>query len=684
MLGAAYAACALAPLCAAALSRGADLAWIDPATIRFYKVSDAVPRNFLYRAGVLAAGLLLLGLDAFPARWREWIRAQNPAELEAGFLAAVAAWAYALFSGGFSAPVRELAFFLGLLLAVRLLSRGKPEALPAASRALLAALTCAAALSALIFAFGEPAHVFACGLLLFHPWIEKRLGLRRGLARRHTPAVVLAVLFGVFWVTIPPSAFRFPLDLSRLPPDLLTFYEGHLNIFALGPALQLRAHGGWSGVQLLYGWAAPLLMVGLNRAFGCPIGIGTYLKLSFALKYAFVCCALIAYYLYSGRRLLPSALFSLWALSWNNSASPALEANHSAVRFIGVPFFFLVLWFVRRRPFRILFAAAVPALWLCALINPETALALFAALLVYAWFRWRDDGLPARLRRTFALVAAVAPAALLYRSGLMSLLATGFGGSEFASSPAPYAVILLALIVWAAVAASPDARSPKNAFRAAAAAFLLIWGAYYVNRPLPSNLDVHLYVFAFFALDIVRAAAFKAPSVPRRIGLLMLVAVAAPLLTGALTASEGDLLWQFRRPQSIFHPAAPGRVASGVQVSAAFSAELSAAREAWRKYSRPGEPCLLLVSHPVFLAEAACVPAFPFADPFPAFLRADDPRELGAIRSSPARTLFIEPDRDLADDDRRDYFDRLRAGISGEFRLRANTPHLEIWERRAR
>ncbi|HEX4046534.1 MAG TPA: hypothetical protein VH309_01795, partial [Elusimicrobiota bacterium] len=391
MLGAAYAACALAPLCAAPLRRGGDLAWIDPAAIRFYKVSDSVPRNMLYRAGVLAAGLLLLLLDASPPRRRRWLDAQDPAELEAGFLAAAGAWACVLFSGGFSEPLRELSLFLALLIAVRLLSRGKPDALPSASRALFAALCVTAAVSALAFARGEVLHPLVCALLLYLLWRERRPG--PNLSRRSAAAFVAGVLVCAFPLTIPPSAFRFPLDLSRLPPNLLTFYEGHLNIFALGPALQLRAGAGFSHVQLLYGWAAPLLMVFLDRVAGCPIGIGTFLKISFVFKYAFVCCAALGFYFYGGRRVLPALLFSLWPLSWNNAASPALEANHSAVRFIGVPAFFLALWSARRLPFPLLLAVAAPALWLCALVNPETALALFAAALVFAWFRWRRDGL---------------------------------------------------------------------------------------------------------------------------------------------------------------------------------------------------------------------------------------------------------------------------------------------------
>ncbi len=522
-----------------------------------------------------------------------------------------------------------------------------------------------------------------CGLLLFLPAVEKLLGTRRGLPRRFKAALALGLIICVFSATVPPSAFRFPLDLSHLPPDLLTFYEMHLSIFTLDSAMRLGGHFDFSGVQPFYGWAAPLLMAALNRVAGCPIDIGTFLKINFVFQFAFVGCALLSLYLYGGRRLLPALLFCLWALSWNNAATPTLEANHSAIRFIGVPLFFLVLWSVRRKSFPLMAAAAAPTLWLCAFINRETALALFASALVYAWFRWRDDGRPARLRRTLALVAAVSPAALLCRSEIMSWYSSGFGGSDFAAAPAPFAVVLLALIVWADVASSSGPNSPKNAFRTAAAAFLLIWEAYYVNRPSPSNLDVSLYVFGFFALDAVRAAAFKAANAPRRAGTLLLIAVAAPLLTGALMESSRDLLWMFRRPRSIFHASEPGLVASGVRVPADFAGRLNAASAAWRTYSRPGEPCLVLTSHPIFLSAATCVSSLPFADPFQALTLENDRRELDAIHSSRAKDLFIEPSADLTDGERREAFDRLRAAISADYRLRVKTPHLEVWGRRA-
>lgn len=683
MLGAAYIACTLVPICSAALRRGGDLSWIEPSAIRYFKISDSAPRNLLYRGGVVAAGALLLLLDAFPERWRRWVDAQDPAELEAGFLAAAAGWTFSLLlDGGFSAALQGPVLFLGLLIVIRMLSRREPQALAALSRALFAALALTVALTALIFARSEPSHLLICGVLLFLPALEKRLGLRRGLPRRFTAVFILGVLSFAFWATIPPPAFRFPLDLSRLPPNLLTFYEMHLDNFALRPAQQLGAHFSLSAVRPLYGLATPILMVVLNRAAGCPIDLGTFLKISFALKYVFVCCALIALYFHGGRRLLPPLIFSLWFLSWNTAAAPALEANHSAVRFVGVPIFFLALWSIRRKSFPALLAAIAPALWLCALLNPETAIALFASALVFVWFRWREDGLAARLKRTLLLTAAVSPAALVCWSETMVMFSSGFGGSDFVLSPAPFAVILTALIVWADVASRPDASSPKNAHRAAAAAFLLIWGAYYVNRPWPSNLDVHLYVFSFFALDIVRASALRRATVQRKVASLLLIAVAAPLLTVALGDVSRDLVWQLRRPRSIFHPSAPSRVASGVQIPADFAARLDSAREAWLRYYRPGEPCLMLTSHPIFLSAATCFSSLPFADPFQAFTLENNRRELDAIHASPAKRLFIEPDSDLTDDDRRDAFARLRASIAADYRLRGKTPHLDVWERR--
>jgi hypothetical protein len=138
----------------------------------------------------------------------------------------------------------------------------------------------------------------------------------------------------------------------------------------------------------------------------------------------------------------------------------------------------------------------------------------------------------------------------------------------------------------------------------------------------------------------------------------------------------------FRRPQSIFHAGDPSLVASGVRVSAEFADRLHAVSAAWRTHSRPGEPCLMLTSHPIFMSEATCVSRLPFADPFQAFTLENDRRELDAIRSSSAKDLFIEPAADVTDGNRRDSYDRLRAAISADFRLRAKTPHLEVWERR--
>ena len=720
LLGFLFSGYAIFFYCAKELRQNSNLAWINPYHVQNFGIYDSVPRNFLFPIGLLAIGVILISLEIFHKRWAAWMDSQKPLYPWIGLISITCAWTlYTLMARLGIDPIFWLSVFAVFQITIFYLYNYRPKFIPIIFNKFLVNLLLLLIFSVIlkiileIFIKFIPKNYLLlplCVLLLCLPEIEKIFRLHISTPRRYNWIFILGTFFIGFLTTIPPTAYLYPLDLS--PVEGVSSFEYHLNAFVMRPALQLSHKlPDISHVRPLYGWGYPLLMIAINRLANVPVDFATFVKISYPLSWAYFCCAFLAFYFYSGRRLLLTLILSILPLPWNILMSPPLFANLSAARYIGIPCFFLLLWKCRHSSYPVLVTVFAPTLALCALINPETSIALFGAILVYIWYRWRQEGWLPRITKTVIATTVITIFTIFCIYGAIKLtvlsaqafsfidfsqqlqmmvdFASGYGGLKFIIHPTPFVIGLLSISIWANIATRNTSLSPKNAYRAAAAAFILVWGAYYINRPDPINLIAHLYVFTFFIIDLLRLYAIEINKLRMRppltinvygtalITILLLIVGVAPLLTNA----SDDLIAKLRRGGSSFRPHSSD-VVSGVHIPRELLTEMNALRTVWRKYSKTEDPCLMLTAHPIFASEVTCHSDLPFADPFEAITTKDYCQLLDSLESSRAQYLFITPQDKLPNDAWRGYYAHLRDDLSAYYRLRESTPYLDVWQRR--
>jgi hypothetical protein len=403
-------------------------------------------------------------------------------------------------------------------------------------------------------------------LWLFHrrPQRLGKIGATAGgplrLALR--PGPVLSVLTGATILLLAPQPRLLIYGLLLVPVALLVRYmrPGPLNKaawavllaymvwmmlpgFFLAPWLQtdpmwLEWHYGSTvgvGEQLaaglqLYGEIHHHYGLLLSMASGmferhvAALGAGQYYRVLQALNLAFALLAGLAYWRWRRGNALKVLAPLMLVLPFIHSQHLCLNfPNHSAWRFIGLPVVALLLLALRRREAERLPLALGAVAALALLFNLETGIAFCFGILVFLVARIGPAPLPSWLPRaawfTAGLLAVMLLTALLYRAGLgtwpvrswsdvvdsVSSYAEGYAGYPLSGDPLALAIFLHAayVVTHGALRWRFGALSFATAFRMSIATTLLVWFAYYVNRPLPWYLWSFLFLYGFLLADFV-------------------------------------------------------------------------------------------------------------------------------------------------------------------------------------
>src|SRR5581483_1691513 len=93
-------------------------------------------------------------------------------------------------------------------------------------------------------------------------------------------------------------------------------------------------------------------------------------------------------------------------------------------------------------------------------------------------------------------------------ANLIVWASTGVGGAPYTTAqwgPLPFVLFFHAAFVLLVTAFKKRSDiGHKEAIRAAAAAMLMVWFAYYFNRPHPWHLCSFFFLYAFLAYDLLR------------------------------------------------------------------------------------------------------------------------------------------------------------------------------------
>jgi hypothetical protein len=552
-----------------------------------------------------------------------------------------------------------------------------------------AVLVALAALAAPLYAPGPKLAYFAAAVPLFAVLAFAGSVRRRSVANRLLGgAVVLALALA----TLP--GFLRPPDFSGYSWYEMTYGQSHWSL-VVGPGDRVAEGRRLDEVRPQYGLALSVLWAAAEQLTR-PFTFGESVHLLLLLHVIYLGIAAWLFVRSARGRWIVAAVALALVVPWFHFAHKCLLfPNQSAWRTAAFPLVLAVLALARRPKAFILGMLGGAAL----LFSLESGLALVAALSTFLWLGQEERR--SRLALSFlaglglALVAFVGAASLLLGqlvslprlllSKAAFLSSGGFSGFRWTPDPWPVLILGHAVFVLAQAALAPR-RVPGRSFRAAVAATLVVWFAYYANRPDPWNLSSYYVLYGFLLVDLVR---FAATSVRRRRFTLELL-VATGLLLGvalpnvaAIAAKGGDQVRSALGP-AFRREAPPGAgLVSGVFVNAKVASEIEA-RGGFLRARRREEPVYLTADSYLVPKVSGRFPALPVADLcWEAMTRADYERALAAVGRAPSGRVYLDaPGSSAYGTACGLFYGQVRADLERMFARDATESGWEIWVRK--
>jgi hypothetical protein len=357
---------------------------------------------------------------------------------------------------------------------------------------------------------------------LFTFTMGNRFGRRNWSMAWGSAVVLLFVL-----ATLPGVWAR--VDWSREHWDAIELYQMHLSITQT--AGERLSQGGtlFGTVFPYYGMVHPVLVACWSRWLGEP-DIGQVFQLARIVQALFVVGFLASYFTYSKRQwfaaLIPS-LFVIGLYHFNFHLLPF--PNHHATRHAATLVAPATLLLISRWNFA---PSALTLGWvmgLCLFNNLETGVAFSIGTLAYLYRRFAHSFQAGWFYRAIGImglfVGGLALAVLLFSVLVLALLGTwlpadwpsqyittlvfisssGYSGLPFAFHAFAVAMFFHASVV--AIGSFYQPNSFRTAFRLAIATMILVWFAYYANRPQAEKLYSHALLYGFLVVDVMRTLA---------------------------------------------------------------------------------------------------------------------------------------------------------------------------------
>ena len=537
--------------------------------------------------------------------------------------------------------------------------------------------------------------------------------LGRALASRTVNALAgLGLVAAVVLATVP--GFLHPPDYTRIPWWEVAYSQSHYAV-VMAPADLLGAGRAlFDEVRPDYGLVLPVLLGGYERAFG-PLTLGGEVRLLLALQTLYLALAAWIFWRHSRGRLL-FALFAFVTVSaWFHFDHKGLRfPNQTPWRTVGMAMGLAVLAALPKRSRRGTALLLGLTSGLALLLNFESGVSVTVACAVYACFRFGLLG-PAgpagdRLRSAgffgvgmlaaVAMVAALVPLALGRGLDLLHLprlvanaaftASAGFSGWPLTRDPWPVVVFAHAVFVLLLAAFRGGApTSPRAAFRAAVAALLVVWFAYYANRPHPWNLSSYYLPYGVLLVDLLRFTSLSA----RRRRFDGSFAVAVALLALFILP---NLLFQAakgaRQVQRALGPAlhgvtpTEGRLLSGVWLADPAAGQLEERAAFMRERAAEGAPIYLTSDSYLVPKLAGVFPALPFVDfCWQATTRKEYEGALARIDASGREKIYLDAPETVAfaTSPCAVFYERLREDLGARFERSGTAAGWEVWKRRS-
>jgi hypothetical protein len=530
--------------------------------------------------------------------------------------------------------------------------------------------------------------------------------------RRGGGNLALAVLTMLALATATLPGFWLRPDLSHLTWWEVCFSQAHYALVIAPADLLAAGRVLLRDVQPVYGLVLPVLVGAGERALG-PLSLGGYVHLLQGLQAIYLFLATFLFWRHARGRWLLVLLALAMVFPWYHFNHRALFfPNQTPWRTIAVPLAAVAVGLMRHR------TRGAAALVLggvsggALLLNHESGLAVTAGSLAYLGFRYRlaTGSLPradlirvialfsAGLVGSWALFAIATRIALGYWLGVSALpelwqtivltSAGGFDGRPLTNDPWP--VLMFAHAAFVLVNAALKRESGfASSFRTFVAATLVVWFAYYANRPHPWNLSSFYLLYGFLFIDSLRFVISNLRGRRRADDLVVatlgaLVLIVLPNLShmaakGAGQVAEGlRTVWGKDRPSG-------GRLVSGVYLPETGASELLQKADFIRSRLPWGPPVFLTSDSYLVPKLAGAFSSLPVVDAcWETTNRKDYDRLLGALTGSGHEFIYLDAPGTLAHDNTTcwEFYARVRLDLEPRFEKSGVEQGWEVWRRR--
>jgi hypothetical protein len=571
-------------------------------------------------------------------------------------------------------------------------------------------LVAVAALTAWLFLPPLKGIAYVAAILL----LAGLLALGRLLKARALNALfATALLASLAVVTLP--GFLHPPDYTRVPWWEVGYGQSHYALVVAPADLLGAGRVLLSEVRPDYGLVLPVLVGGYERRFG-PLTFGGEVRLLLALQALYLALAVWLF----ARRARGRFVFALVAFvtvaPWFHFAHKGLRfPNQTPWRTIGMALALAILAVLggrsRRRAAFVLGLTSGGALF----VNFESGVAVTVACLVWACFRFGllgpaasgHDRLESVAQFGLGLLASTAAVALLVPLALgqpLDLLrlpqlvanaaftaSAGFSGWPLTADPWPVVMFgHAAFVLLLAGFRGATPASPRAAFRAATAALLVVWFAYYANRPHPWNLSSYYLPYGVLLIDLLRWVELRVRR--RRVSPALVAALAllASVILPNLVFQAGK---GARQVSAALGPAlrgatpAGGRRLSGVWLADPGARELEERARFIREKAEAEGPPIYLTSDSYLVPKLSGVfSALPVVDfCWQATTRRLYEGVLDAVARSDRRALYLDAPGTLTytASSCAVFYDKVRDDLGARFERTGVESGWEVWRRRA-
>ncbi len=513
------------------------------------------------------------------------------------------------------------------------------------------------------------------------------------------------------------------LDQSFRPWATVEVIEAHYTL-VLSPGDRLAA-----GRQLFddiapgYGALIPLLTATYQRVVG-PLSLGGYLRLIEVCQAAYLLAFVVGYHRQARRRWLVALVPVVFVMLHLHFYQPAFyygAPNHTAIRYLAVPLLCLSFFGVRNlsvwRAALLLGGAVGLALLFCWDIG--IALAVGAVVFLFlrhylqaprrAWWR-----LPGGAALFGAGVATAFGAYALALFALTGSLPTAAGVREFlytmkiATSSGhssgrwtvfdPLAIAIFGHAVFALLYSWHKIINRRGTFRdslrAAVTTILLVWFAYYANRPDPMYLWSSFGLYGFLLIDVVEVLIFwggrRLPGWPVLGGAALLATVIGPYFC---TEAKAEWGWYRQGWQLALHPPAPDVAVrlSGVYFPRERRSDELAKKVAFIRTLGKDGPVIYFTADTYLVPKLSGVwSALPVAEFWwESVTRRQYDRILVSVRASGAQHIYFDTDDSLTSPAPqppmpgcREFYRQLRADLAADYEKETEVSGWEQWRHR--